>query len=173
MGHILYLAHVTQDMLDRIDLMFIALHSLLSSKGIFKGECEDFCHLVLNSKGNEYLVLYQIVHMVHPTLEQATTQPSQPAQKKAHSFYDHVANYIDYLQSESCSVINYTINKQVFLFISCLDPILCNVMQRKYKQLVQQHGRNQPIPLECHIEMISVTLFKRCTYCRNALCHAD
>jgi hypothetical protein len=38
--------HLDQAILDRQEIIYVALHSLLSSKGIFEGDCEDFTHLV-------------------------------------------------------------------------------------------------------------------------------
>jgi hypothetical protein len=90
MGYTRSLANITQYILDRKDLMYAALRSLLSIKGIFKAECEDFCHLVSNGKVNGYLALYQIVCMVHPVLDQAATQLSQPSQKKTQSLSEHI-----------------------------------------------------------------------------------
>lgn len=143
--------HLDQAILDRQDIMSAALHSLLSSKGIFKGDCEDFTHLVSQSKGNGYLALYQIVRMVHPVLGQVTTQPSQPSQKKTQSFSEHVSNYVDYFQSESCSGRKYSPYEQVALILSRLHPIWKDVMQRRYKQLVPHGGPNQIIPMECNL----------------------
>jgi hypothetical protein len=53
------LASLYQEIIDREALMSVALHSLLSSKGIFSGKCADFVHLVSNIKGDGYLALYQ------------------------------------------------------------------------------------------------------------------
>jgi hypothetical protein len=124
MGDIRVLVYLTQDILDRKELMSATLHSLLSSKGILKAECEYVFHLVSNSKGHGQLVLYHIVHMVHPVMGQATTQPSQPSQKNTQSFAEHVFNYIDYFQLEACPGCTYTLKKQVVLVLSpspCLE----------------------------------------------------
>jgi hypothetical protein len=94
---------IRQIVYDRCNLMSAAIHSLLSSTGIFKGECEEFGHMVSNSEGNGYLTLYQIVRLVHPVLGQTSAQPPQPQQKKVQPFYEHIANYLDYFQSELCS----------------------------------------------------------------------
>jgi hypothetical protein len=97
--------------------MSAALHSLLSSKGIFKAECEDVCHVVSNSKVNGYFALYQIVRMVQKVLRQATTQPSQPYEKKTQFFSEHVSNYIDYFQSEACVGHTRTLHEQVVVLV--------------------------------------------------------
>jgi hypothetical protein len=80
--------------------MSTALHALLSSNDIFKGECAVFTHIISNNNGDGYLMLFQLVRMVHPIPEQATTQPQQPYHLKTQSFVEHVANYLDYFQSE-------------------------------------------------------------------------
>jgi hypothetical protein len=40
---------IRQTVYDRCDLMSAAIHILLSSTGIFKGECEGFGRMVSNS----------------------------------------------------------------------------------------------------------------------------
>jgi hypothetical protein len=130
------LNHITQDILNQKNLMSAALHSLLSSKDIFKAECGYVFHLASNSIGNGYLTLYHIVQMVHPILGQATTQPSQPSQKKTYSFSEHVSNSIDYFQSEACSGHIYSLNEQVVLILSRLHPLWRNTIKHKYTQLV-------------------------------------
>jgi hypothetical protein len=87
MGYTWSIAHLNQQIIDRKDIMSAALNTLLSSKGIFKGECEDFTHIVINSSGNGYSALYTIARMVHPLLGQVTTRPPQPAQQKNQSFF--------------------------------------------------------------------------------------
>jgi hypothetical protein len=69
---------IRQIVFDWCDLMSAAIHSLLLSNGIFKGECEEFGHIVSNSEGNEYLALYQIFRLVHPILGQTSAHPPQP-----------------------------------------------------------------------------------------------
>jgi hypothetical protein len=155
--------HLDQAILDRQDIMYAALHILLSSKGIVKGNCEYFSHLVSQSKGNGYLALYQIVRMVHPVLCQFTPNYSQPSQKKTQSFSEHVSNYDDYFQSESCWGRKYYPYEQVALILSRLHPIWKDAMQQQYKQLVPHGGPHQLIPMECNLEMISVTLSQWCT----------
>jgi hypothetical protein len=98
MGDTWQLAFVTQDILDRQDLISAALITLLFSTSIFTGECADFCHLISNSTINGYLALYHIVRMTHPVLGQTTSQPAQPLQSKTQSFSENVANYTDYFQ---------------------------------------------------------------------------
>jgi hypothetical protein len=56
--------HLDQAILDRQDIMSAAQHSLLSIKGIFKGDCEAFTHILSQSKGNGYLSLCTAVHQV-------------------------------------------------------------------------------------------------------------
>jgi hypothetical protein len=162
MGSTWSIAHLDQQIIDRNDIMLAALNTLLSSKGIFKGECDDFTHIVINSSGNGYSALYNIVLMVHPLLGQVTTQPPQPAQRQNQSFSEHVMNYIGYFQSESCSGRKYSMNERVVLILSRLHPIWRDTMQRKYKQLVPQGGSSLAVPLECRQEMIGVTLTQWC-----------
>jgi hypothetical protein len=159
MGSTWSIAHLDQTIMDNRDIMPAALNTLLSSKGIFKGECEDFTHIVINSSGDGYSALYNIVHMVHPLLGQVTTQPSQ---RKTQSFSEHVTNYIGYFQSESCSGRKYTMHKRVVLFLSRLHPIWRDTMQRKYKQLVPQGSSSLTVFLESRQEMIGVTLTQWC-----------
>jgi hypothetical protein len=78
MGDTWSLASVIHTILDHEDLMYAALHSLLSFIGMFKGNCGKFCHLISNSKVNKYAVLYQIVCMANPVMGQTMAQPAQP-----------------------------------------------------------------------------------------------
>jgi hypothetical protein len=162
MGSTWSITHLDQKIIDRKDTMSAALNTLLSCKGIFKGECDDFTHIIINSSRNGYSALYTIVRMVHPLLGQVTTQPPQPAQRKNQDFSEHVTNYIGYFQSESCSVQKYSMNERVVLILSLLHPIWRDTMQRKYKQLPPQGGSSLTVPLECCQEMISVTLTQWC-----------
>jgi hypothetical protein len=168
MGEMWSLTTVNQTFLNRHDLMSAAIHSLLSSTGIFKGEYEEFSHLVSNSQGNMYLALYHIVRLVHPVLGQTTAQPSQPhphphpQQKKAHPFAEHIAKYLDYFQSELCSGRKYSINERVILILSHLHPTWRDALKRKYTTLVSQNGAILPILMECQLEMLSVTLAQWC-----------
>jgi hypothetical protein len=107
---------IRQIVYDHCDLIPAAIHSLLSSTGIFKGECEEFGHMVSNSKGNGYLALYQIVHLVHPVLGQTSDQTPQPQQKKTQPFAERIANYLEYSQSELYSVRTYSTNERVIYF---------------------------------------------------------
>jgi hypothetical protein len=109
------LSTITQMVLDRRDMMSTTIHSLLSSTGIFKGECEEFSHMVSNREGNGYLALCQIICLFHLFLGQTTAQPPQPQQKKAQPFVEHIVNYLDYFQSELCSGHKYSTNKRVIL----------------------------------------------------------
>jgi hypothetical protein len=98
--NIIFLSHTV---LKRQDDMAAAITSILSSPGIFKGECEGFNHLVTNRQGNGYSALFQIVRLFHPVLGQMTAHPVQPMQKKGQPFTAHIATYLDYFQSELCS----------------------------------------------------------------------
>jgi hypothetical protein len=75
------LAFLPQEVMDRQGLMSAALNALLSSQDIFKGNCTTFVHMILNTEGDGYLTLYQLVRLVHPSLGQATAQPQQPIHK--------------------------------------------------------------------------------------------
>jgi hypothetical protein len=88
-----------QAVLDRKDLMSAALHCLLSSPGMFTGDCAKFPHLISNSPGDGYLGLYQIVRLSHPLLGQCTVQPAQPQQKRNQPFSENISHCIDYFQS--------------------------------------------------------------------------
>jgi hypothetical protein len=142
--------------------MSAAIHSLLSSTGIFKGECKEFLHMVSNSEGNGYLALYQIVRLVHPVLGQTTAQPPQPHQKKAQPFAEHIANYLDYFQSELCSGRTYSTNEHVILILSRLHPTWRDALKLKYTMLVPQNGAIPPIPMKYQLAMLSVTLTQWC-----------
>jgi hypothetical protein len=149
---------ISQEFLDQHNLMSAALHSLLSSAGLFKAECDNFSHIVSNSNGNGYQALYQIVRIFHPVLGQSTAQPAHSLQKKTKSFDEHVANYIDYFQSELCSGLHYSSSEQIILIISRLHPVWRDVIKRKYTQIMPQNGPVTAIPAECQIAMLSVTL---------------
>jgi hypothetical protein len=116
------LTSLDQEIINHEALVSVVLHSLLSCKGLFSGECADFVHLVSNSKGNGYLALCQIVCMLHPILGQTATQPSQPQQSKSQPFAEHVSNYIDYFQSEACLGHTYALHEQVILILGRLHP---------------------------------------------------
>jgi hypothetical protein len=108
MGETWYLSMINPTVFDRQDLMSAAIHSLFSSTGIFKGECEEFGRMVSNSEGAGYLALYKSFRLVHPVLGQTTTQPPRPQQKKAQPFAEHITNYLDYFQSELCPAVKNT-----------------------------------------------------------------
>jgi hypothetical protein len=95
MGEACSIRYLPQDVLDCQDVMSAAIHGVLSSTSLFKGECEDFSYLVSNSGGNGYLALYQIVRLVHPVIGYNTAQPAQPQQKRNQPFAEHIANYLD------------------------------------------------------------------------------
>jgi hypothetical protein len=123
---------IRQIVYDRCDLMSAAIHSLLSSTGIFKGECEEFGHMVSNREGNGYLALYHIVRLFHPVLGQTSAQPPQPQQKKAQPFAEHIANYLEYFQLELCSGRTYSTNERVILVLSRLHPTWRDALKQKY-----------------------------------------
>jgi hypothetical protein len=102
------------------------------------------------------MALYQIIHIVHIVLGQTTDQPSQPHQKKAQPFAQHIVNYIDYFQSELYSGRGYSTNERVIT--SWLHPMWRNTLKHKYTTLVPHNGTISPIPMECQLEMMSVTL---------------
>jgi hypothetical protein len=107
---------IRQIVYDRYDLMSAAIHSLLSSTGIFKGECEKFGHMVSNSEGNGYLALYQIVRLVHPVLGQTSTQPPQPNRRKLNHLLN-TSQIIWTIFSRSCVPVKHTRPTSVsFLF---------------------------------------------------------
>jgi hypothetical protein len=98
------LASVTQTILDREELMYAAMHSLLSCTGVFKGNCEEFCHLILNRKDNGYLDLYQIMcvhtglwvkprHILH-NLFTKIPKPSQKMWPKALDTFHRLMMFI-------------------------------------------------------------------------------
>jgi hypothetical protein len=141
MGTVWDIASLDQIILDRKDLMYSAIHCLLSVPAMFTGECSQFAHLISNSQGNGYLALYQVVRLVHPLFGQTTTQPQQPQQNRHQHFSEHISNYLDYFQTEACSGRHYSLNKRVLLTISRLHlqwrdaisaatPKLCHSMAR-------------------------------------------
>jgi hypothetical protein len=143
--------------LERQDDMSAAITSILSSPGIFKGECEDFNHLVTNSQGNGYSAMFQIFRLVHPVLGQTTAQPAQLMQKKGQPFAAHIVNYLDYFQSELCSGHVYSPNERILLIISRLNDTWRDTVKRKYTLLVPRNGPIPLVPMECQLEMLSVT----------------
>jgi hypothetical protein len=157
--NIISLSHTV---LERQDYMSAAITSILSSPGIFKGECEDFNHLVTNSQGNRYSALFQIVRLGHPVLGQTTAQPAQPMQKEGQPFAAHIVNYLDHFQSELCSGRVYSPNERILLIISRLNDTWRDTMKRKYTLLVPQNGPIPLIPMECQLEMLTVTFTKWC-----------
>jgi hypothetical protein len=140
----------------RRDTQFIVEHMH------FKGECEELGHVVSNSEGNGYLTLYQIICLVRHVIGQTSAKPPQPQQKKAKSFAEHIANYLDYFQSELCSGQTYSTNERVILVLSRLHPTWRNALKRKYATLVTQNGAIPPIPMEFQLAMLSVTLTQWC-----------
>jgi hypothetical protein len=80
MGDTWSISVVTQEVLDRRILMSSAIRGLVSSTGIFRGECEDFGHMVSISGGNGYMALYQFVHLVNPIMGQTTSHPPRKTQ---------------------------------------------------------------------------------------------
>jgi hypothetical protein len=96
--------------------------------------------MVSNSERIGYLAFYQIVRLVHPVLDQTTTHPPQPQQKKAQSFTEHIANYLDYFQSELCSGRKYSTNERVILILSRLHPTWRDALKRKYTTLAPHNG---------------------------------
>jgi hypothetical protein len=155
---------ITQMVYDRCDIMSAAIHSLLSITGIFKGEYEEFGHMVSNSEGNGYLALYQIVRLVHPVIGQTSAHTPQPQQKKAQPFVEHIVNYLDYFQSELCSGHTYSTNGSVIMILIHIHihPTRCDAMKRKYTTIVPHNGTIPPIPMECQLAMLSVTLTQWC-----------
>jgi hypothetical protein len=136
-----------QVVLDRKDLMSEALHCLLSSQGMFSGDCAEFSNLISTSFRDGYLALYQIVRLVHPLLGQFTAKPAQPQQKRNQPFSEHILLYIDCFQSETCPSRLYSLNERIILILSRLHLVWRDVMKRKYMQLVPQHGTITFIPL--------------------------
>jgi hypothetical protein len=152
------LASLDQAVMDREDSMSAALHGLLSAHEMFLGECKERTHMITNSGGNGYLALYQIARLAHPFLGQVTAQKEQPQHRKSQSFAEHISYYLDYFQSEACSGQHYPLNEWVLLILGRLHPTWRDVMKKKYMQLVDQNGITPPVPLECHLEMLGVTL---------------
>jgi hypothetical protein len=158
MGTTWSLAFLDQAVMDREDSMSAALHGLLSAHEIIIGDCKELTHMITNSGGNGYLALYQIARLAHPLLGQVTAQKEQPQHRKSQSFAEHISYYLDYFQSEACSGRHYILNERVLLIPGRLHPTWRDVMKKKYMQLVPQNGIIPPIPLECHLEMLGVTL---------------
>jgi hypothetical protein len=59
---------LSHPVLEHQDDMSAAITIIFSIPGIFKGDCEDFNHLVTNSQGNGYSALFQIICLVQPVL---------------------------------------------------------------------------------------------------------
>jgi hypothetical protein len=81
--------------------------------------------------------------------------------EKIQPFSKHISHYIDYFQSEACSVHHYPLNEWVILVISHLHITWRDAIKKK-TQLVPQNGIIPPIPLEFHLQMLSVTLTQCC-----------
>jgi hypothetical protein len=88
--------------------------------------------------------------------------PPQPCQNKAQLFVEHIANYINYCQSELCSGHKYSINERIILILSRLHPMWRDALKRKYNTSVLQNGAIPPITMECHLAMMGVTLTQWC-----------
>jgi hypothetical protein len=162
MGTIWNVASLDQIVLDRQDIMSAAITCLLSSPSMFAGECSEFANRIINSYGNGYMALYQIIRLVHPLLGKSTSQPVQPQQKRTQWFSDHIVAYQNYFQTEASSGCHYSTNDRILLIISRLHITWRDVMRSKYTQLVPQNSTITHIPLECHLEMLSVTLTQWC-----------
>jgi hypothetical protein len=100
--------------------------------------------------------------LVHPVLGQTSAQPPQPQQKKDQPFAEHIANYLDYFQSELCSGRTYSTNERVILILSRMHPTWRDALKRKYTTLIPQNGAIPPIPMEYQLAMLSVTLTQWC-----------
>jgi hypothetical protein len=162
MGTMWSLAFLDQAVMDRADSMSAALHVLFSAHTMFLGDCTELTHMITDSGGNGYLALYQSARLAHPLLGQVTAQKEQPQHRKSQSFAEHISYYLDYFQSEACSSQHCPLNERVLLILGRLHPTWRNVMKKKYMQLVPHNGIIPPIPLECHLEMLGVTLTQWC-----------
>jgi hypothetical protein len=118
--------------------------------------------MISNTEGDGYLALYQLVRLVHPSLDQATAQPQQPIHKPTQDFAEHIANYRYYFQSEECSGRFYSLNEKIISIIDRLHPTWRDTMKRTYVIMVPQDSAVTNIPLECHLEMLAVTLMQWC-----------
>jgi hypothetical protein len=96
-------------------------------------------------------------------LGQTTAQPQQPQQKRHQCFWEHISNYLNYFQTEACSSRTYTKNERVLLIISRLHLTWRDAIKRKYTQRVPQTSTVPLVPLECHLEMLSVSLTQWCS----------
>jgi hypothetical protein len=92
MGETWSLAFLTQEVMDRQGLMYAALHDILSSQDIFKGNCTAFVNMISSTEGYGYLAIYQLVRLAHLSIGQATSQPQQPIHKPTRDFAEHIAN---------------------------------------------------------------------------------
>jgi hypothetical protein len=101
---------------DRCDLMSATIHSLLSSIGIFKGECEEFGHMVSNSEGNGYLALYRLSALFTLFSVKPQHSPLNPNRRKI----NHLLNTLQIIWtifSQSCVPVEHTRPTSVsFLF---------------------------------------------------------
>jgi hypothetical protein len=108
------------------------------------------------------MALHQIMRLAHPLLGQVTTQKEHPQQCKIQPFSEHISHCIDYFQCEACYGHHYPLNEWVILIISRLHLIWRDATKKKYIHLVPRNGIIPPVPLEFHLEMISVTLVQWC-----------
>jgi hypothetical protein len=101
-----------------------------------------------------------MVRFINPLLGQTKTHPQQ---KRHEHFSEHVSNYLDYFQTEACSGSHHSLNERVILVISRLHLQWRDAMKRYYTQSVPHHGTHPQVPLDCSLEMLSVTLTQWCT----------
>jgi hypothetical protein len=102
------------------------------------------------------------VRLAHPLLGQVTAQKEQPQHRKKQSFLEHISHYLNYFQSGACWGHHYPLIERVLLIIGRLHLTWRDAMKNKYTQLVPQNGTIPPNPLQCHLEMLGVTLTQRC-----------
>jgi predicted RNA-binding Zn-ribbon protein involved in translation (DUF1610 family) len=64
--------------------------------------------------------------------------------------------------SRSCVLVEHTRPTSVSFFLSQLHPTWRDALKRKYTTLIPQNGAIPPIPMECQLAMLSVTLTQWC-----------
>jgi hypothetical protein len=99
----------------------------------------------------------RLAHSSSPWLDKDPAPAEAPS-----TFFERVLNYLGYFQTEACSGHHYSLNERVILVISRLHLQWRDAMKSRYTQRVPQYGTHPQVPLDCSLEMLSVTLTQWC-----------
>jgi hypothetical protein len=169
MGEVCPPSTIRQTVYDRCNLISAAIHSLLSSTGIFKWGMRRFwTHGFQQRRKRIPGTIPDFPPCSSRSWSDHSPATPTPAEESP-SIAEHIANYLEYFQSELCSGHTYSTNEHVILILSRLHPTWRDALKRKYTTLVPQNGAIPPIPMECQLAMLIVTLTQWCVEERTEL----